>query len=195
MKLNVLFWAFVSVLLAGCKSDYDAPCRDKVVKVTNEFTNEQVEAIPYEKNDSVVFVSATLDTVSLLTKLYQSAYSYSPSVMEGNPECPADLDAFQVLQVNLSDSATGLGLQSLWRRVNDSCYYTISGRLFSLKITNIGKAVGQYADSVVINQKVFYQVNTIYEAGGDSIIVNKNFGVVYFVAGGKSYRMDSYNIR
>lgn len=193
MKVNVTLLAVWVVLWNGCKPDYDAPCRDQAVKIKNDFTSEQKASIPYGTADTLVFVSAGMDTLRMFTQSYQSAYTFLPSVIIGNPECPPDVDGYQLIQTALFDSAAGFGIGGFWSKQTDSCRYKIAGRNFDLLISQIGdSSLITYSDSVVINEKTFFAVSKVYGLGGDSILLTKDEGIVYFIDGGKPYRLVSF---
>lgn len=194
MKVNIALFVLSVVLLGGCEPDYDAPCRDQVTQIVNTFDGNQLACIPYGSADTVVFVSNSTDTLYLLTQSFTDGFTYLPTVVEGNPECPADVDAFQMMMGNLTDSVVGFGIQGLWKKENDSCWYTVAGKKYGMLIAQTGDPeTVPYVDSLVNGQRVFYGVSTRYNVGGDSILLTKTEGVIYFVNGGKPFWLTSFN--
>ena len=196
MKVNVTLFVTVLALVAGCKPDYDAPCRGQAVKIKNNFTTEQQASIPYGSADSTVFVSVSGDTLWMNTQTYISDYTYLPSVVIGNPGCPADVDGFQQIQVKLMDTLSAIGIQGLWKKETDSCWYVVAEKKFATTISQLGDSThAMYADSVELNQKMFYKVSTFYSTEGDSILLTQIEGVVYFTDGVTSDRLESFKGR
>lgn len=194
MKVNVLFILGMMALLVGCKSDYDAPCRDQIVKVTNSFSTEQQAVIPYGSSDTLLFISGSGDSIHLLTKLYTDGFTYLPSIIAGNPECPADIDAYQMIQCNLLDSVRPFSIQYIAKKEHDSCWYVVDGQKYGMPMTQIGNPNhAPFSDSIQLNQHTFYEVSTFYGLGGDSILLTPAEGIIYFVNGGKSYGLTSFN--
>jgi hypothetical protein len=183
----------VSAFLAGCKPNYDAPCRDRAVKVTNAFSAQQLALYPYSQLDTVVFVTTILDTLTFVTQSFTSFETYKPSIVIGNPECPADVDAFKAVQSVLKDSINQQAFGCTMWRANDSTEYTIQGVVYNFGIQQLADSVSGYADSVVLPTRTFYNVHSFVNTIGDTIIVNKTNGLIRFKQAGQYYNQLKFN--
>ncbi len=193
MKDFLRLIAFLFVCVTACKDDFDAPCRDQVVQFTYNLSSQQMLRFPYQQTDTVFFVSNTNDTIRFYTNMLSDYKTYKPTTVAGNPECPADVDAYQAKSVSLADSITQHQLSAMFLKANDSAYYAVNGNLFSLGILQIGDSTFQYQDSVSLSGKIFYKVTTVFNATGDSILVNASNGLLYYTFGGKAYAQFKFN--
>ncbi|MES2560636.1 MAG: hypothetical protein V4590_12905 [Bacteroidota bacterium] len=179
--------------LLGCKGDYDAPCRNQAVQQTFSFTAEQADKFPYKDNDTIGFVSNSFDTILFYADTVLSFNTYKTTTVEGNPECPADVDAYNGMQAKFRDLRTGINFLATFWKHNDSCELAVQGTAATLPIALIGDSVFSYKDSVVLQHITFYKVNTIVTSAGDSIMVNASRGVLYFRYAGKPYYQFKFN--
>lgn len=193
MKYFLGLIGFLFVCFTACKDDFDAPCRDQAVQRTYNLSSEQTLRFPYKSADTVFFVSNTNDTIRYYTNSLSVYQTYKPTTLAGNPECPADVDAYQAESVALIDSITGHQSSAMFLKGNDSAYYTINGTPFSLRILQIGDSTFQYQDSVSLSGKTFYKVTKVFNAAGDSIFVNASNGLIYYTFGGKVYSQFKFN--
>lgn len=177
----------------GCKPDYDAPCRDQAVKQTFDFSYEQAIKFPYRDNDTIGFVSSSFDTIMFYADTVLSTNTYQPSAIIGNPECPADVDAYKVVQAQFRDLRSGISFLATAWKVNDSCALAVGSVTASLPILAIGDSTLQYRDSVVLMNKTFYQVSSFVTSAGDSMMVNATMGLLYFTYAGKPYYQFKFN--
>ncbi|MES2778587.1 MAG: hypothetical protein V4651_01700 [Bacteroidota bacterium] len=194
MKFFYLILSLFIIGLAACKGDYDAPCRGQAVRQTVTLTAIESAKYPYRNDDTIGFVSNSGDTLLFLADTVLSFESYKPTTLAGNPECPQqDVDAYKGMQSLFKDSANSLLFAAIFRKADDSCYFTVNGITVSAPISAIGDTIQRYQDSVVFPGKTFYKVNILSNNQGDSMIVNAAFGLIYFSYGGKPYYQYKFN--
>lgn len=192
-----IFYVFCVVLLmgwAGCKSDYNAPCRDQAVKQTFNFTYEQESKFPYRNYDTIGFVNIVSDTFLFYVDTVISFYKYKPSTIIGNPECPNDIDAYIGKQAQFRGLGNGISIWATAWKHNDSCEFSVDQNRAVMPISAIGDSTRQYyKDSLVLMNKTFYKVNSFVTSAGDSMLVNASHGLLYFTYVGRQYYQFKFN--
>lgn len=193
MKIFYVFSVLLVIGWTGCKSDYNAPCRDQAVKQAFDFTAEQTAKFPYKDNDTIGFVSNTFDTILFYADTVVSSNTYKTSTIIGNPECPADVDAYKVIHAQFRDLRSGISfLTTVWK-YNDSCELAVQSITAKFPILTIGDSTLSYKDSIVLMNKTFYKINSFVTSAGDSMLVNASNGLLYFTYAGKSYYQFKFN--
>ena len=191
-KFYILLIVFTTAFV-GCKSNYDAPCRNQAVKQLFSFATAQVAKFPYTKNDTIGFVSNVFDTLIFYTDTLLNTETYKISAIAGNPDCPPDVDAYKVTSAKLKNEI-GISMGYTFTKENDSCEVTLNNvNSIKMAIEAIGNVGFNYQDSVALNNNVFYKVNTIVASSGDSMMVNAAKGVLFFIHLGKPYYQFKFN--
>ena len=194
-QMRLIYYRFLVVILlsSGCKPDFDAPCRDKAIQITNKLNNRQLQKFPFGTQDTILFISTQKDTLFFLTSNLSSGFTFRPSIATGNPECPQDVDAFQILQAVLKDSVSLVSFAYTLSKETDSCTIVINSSTFKILISEIDTVNAIFSDSIALPTRTFYKVSTLYNAKGDSILITAQNGLIYFTSGGNSFAQLKFN--
>lgn len=180
-------------MLVACKSDYDAPCRNQAVQQTFKLTSADAARFPYQKGDTIGFVSAQSDTIIFYVDTLVSYDIYKTTTVKGNPECPPDVDAYHSVQARLRDAAKTVAMSITFSKSTDSAIVQLPGNTIGFPILFIGDSLLRFSDSVEVVNRKFYKVNTIVSSNGDTLMVNASNGIVRFSYLGKPFFQYKYN--
>lgn len=180
-------------MLAACKNDYDAPCRNQAVQQTFKLSSADADRFPYKQGDTIGFVSITSDTLIFYVDTLLSFDTYKTTGIKGNPECPPDVDAYNSIQAQLQDAAKTISMSVTFSKATDSAMIGLPGNSAGFSILSIGDSLLRFNDSVEVMNKKFYKVNTFFTNGGDSLMVNASYGIIRFSYSGKPYYQFKYN--
>jgi hypothetical protein len=182
--------------VAGCKSDYTAPCRDAAAIQSNTFSAEQLKSIPYTGHDTLVYVSLeTNDSIVLLTETYSNEPYRVITNQPGNPECPNnDFITYDVVNTQLSTNTGDTKLFFAATRNRDTMIYSVSGPSpLYLRFSAVGSKDSTFIEALSLGNLTYPNVNGFANEQGDSFYVNGSFGLIQFVQNAEHYTLRKFN--
>lgn len=193
MKYFFTCLLFGCLLFTSCVDDYDAPCRDRVIATTFNFTEAQVAVMPYGDKDSLVYVSDLADTMYLYTSAVLDSAFLEVANTPNNPECPNDFNAYPIVGYRLADSLSDYRLgYKAWKR-DSSCMYADGVSSLELPLSAIGVKDSTYIDSIVLGNRMFYGVHQFKNSVGVQFYIHPTLGILQVMKDQKVYTLQGFN--
>jgi hypothetical protein len=183
------------LLFTSCVDDYDAPCRDQVIAKTFGFSTAQLAVMPYGEKDSLVYVSDLADTMYLYTSGVLDSAFLEIANTPNNPECPNDFNAYPIEKYKMSDSLSPYVLGYMARKRDSVCAYIDGSSVLELSLSAIGAQDSTYLDSVLLGNRMFYNVNKFTNTAGVPFYIHPTLGILQVMKDQKVYTLQRFNTK
>ena len=177
MKLILLSIFFAFILIFGCKPNSDTPCRGAHIFVQDFTPLEKVKFNFTGLGDTLRYFNINGDSIWCIGA-YNVLY-YHTFPVKNNPDCVDDSIGFPVLQFTYSDTLNKLQFTITASHLDSMMTINANNSFFKFPILKIGINDSiSWFDSLQFGYKMFYNINSFVNAGGDSLYYNPIYGMI-----------------
>jgi hypothetical protein len=170
---TLCFIALISLNIA-CVKNSDAPCRNTIVAdsvgIATTFT--------YGYTDTLRFTSTLNDTVILPSTIFSVHKLFVRGNTPNHPNCPNDYISYDIENAEFTNSPKGLSLQYKVEAVDNICSLKVNTEWLTFKAQSLGKRDSTFIDSINLNGRMFYGVNTFVSNSGKKYYVHQSLGLL-----------------